>query len=79
MKNRDFHSEQKSVCSRKFLLFSVLKPFVYDPLVEWSKPARGQRMNPTDTGEITNEQVLVILTLFPINQDLGRLLSHLLM
>ncbi|XP_052796079.1 serine/threonine-protein kinase ATR-like isoform X2 [Mya arenaria] len=40
-------------------LMSVLKPFVYDPLVEWSKPARGQRQNPAPlnpTGEVTNEQ-----------------------
>ncbi|KAL5004570.1 hypothetical protein ScPMuIL_018026 [Solemya velum] len=39
-------------------LMSVLRPFVYDPLVEWSKPARGQRPNPSDSGEITNEQAL---------------------
>ncbi|XP_064607735.1 serine/threonine-protein kinase ATR-like [Liolophura sinensis] len=38
-------------------LMSVLKPFVYDPLVEWSKPARG-RSNPADSGEITNEQAM---------------------
>ena len=38
-------------------IYSVLKPFVYDPLVEWSKTPRGQRQPPTDTGEITNEQV----------------------
>ncbi|XP_045160246.2 serine/threonine-protein kinase ATR-like [Mercenaria mercenaria] len=37
-------------------LMSVLKPFVYDPLVEWSKPSRGHRHNPTESGEITNEQ-----------------------
>ena len=39
-----------------FLYFSVLRTFVYDPLVEWSKPARG-RSNPTDTGEVKNEKV----------------------
>nr|KAG5699557.1 hypothetical protein BaRGS_033753 [Batillaria attramentaria] len=43
-------------------LMSILKPFIYDPLVEWSK-SRGQgqtRSNPaaTETGEITNEQAL---------------------
>ncbi|XP_060578307.1 serine/threonine-protein kinase ATR-like [Ruditapes philippinarum] len=37
-------------------LMSMLKPFVYDPLVEWSKPSRGHRPNPTDSGDITNEQ-----------------------
>ena len=37
------------------MISSVLKPFVYDPLVEWSKPSK--RASPTDTGEITNEQV----------------------
>lgn len=37
-------------------LMSVLKPFVYDPLVEWSKPSKGHRQNPTESGEITNEQ-----------------------
>ncbi|XP_076443272.1 serine/threonine-protein kinase ATR-like isoform X2 [Babylonia areolata] len=39
-------------------LMSILKPFIYDPLVEWSKPSRDMRSNPTDTGEITNEQAL---------------------
>ncbi|XP_055956442.1 serine/threonine-protein kinase atr [Patella vulgata] len=39
-------------------LMSVLRPFIYDPLVEWSKPSRGQRSNPTDTGEISNEQAM---------------------
>lgn len=38
---------------------SVLKPFVYDPLVEWSKPSRDQRENPSISGEITNEQAKV--------------------
>lgn len=35
-------------------LLSVLKPFVHDPLVEWSKPSSKGR---TDLGEIKNEQV----------------------
>lgn len=39
-------------------LMSVLKPFVYDPLVEWSKPGKGGRSNPMDTGEINNEQAM---------------------
>ncbi|RUS83841.1 hypothetical protein EGW08_008382 [Elysia chlorotica] len=39
-------------------LMSVLKPFIYDPLVEWSKPSRGQRSNATDSGEINNELAL---------------------
>ncbi|KAK7116237.1 hypothetical protein V1264_001955 [Littorina saxatilis] len=37
---------------------SILKPFIYDPLVEWSKPSKEKRSNPTETGEITNEQAL---------------------
>ena len=37
---------------------SILKPFIYDPLVEWSKPSKEKRSNPTETGEITNEQVV---------------------
>ena len=36
-------------------LMSVLKSFIYDPLVEWSKPSKG-RSNPTETGEIKNEK-----------------------
>ncbi|KAL8622808.1 hypothetical protein ACOMHN_026929 [Nucella lapillus] len=39
-------------------LMSILKPFIYDPLVEWSKPSRETRSNPTESGEITNEQAL---------------------
>ncbi|XP_025077039.1 serine/threonine-protein kinase ATR-like isoform X1 [Pomacea canaliculata] len=41
-------------------LMSVLKPFIYDPLVEWSKPtSRDRRLNQAaETGEITNEQAL---------------------
>ncbi|KAL4227217.1 hypothetical protein ACF0H5_012662 [Mactra antiquata] len=37
-------------------LMSMLKPFVYDPLVEWSKPSRGHRQSSSESGEITNEQ-----------------------
>ncbi|GIY34757.1 hypothetical protein CDAR_97931 [Caerostris darwini] len=41
--------------SRTDALMSVLRPFVHDPLVEWSrKPSKVQH----DTGEITNEQGL---------------------
>ncbi|XP_041373194.1 serine/threonine-protein kinase ATR-like [Gigantopelta aegis] len=39
-------------------LMSVLKPFIYDPLVEWSKPPAGKRSNPTESGEISNEQAM---------------------
>ncbi|CAG2218942.1 ATR [Mytilus edulis] len=49
-------------------LMSVLKPFIYDPLVEWSKPVKpqgqrsalvpGQRSIVIDTGEINNEQAM---------------------
>jgi len=34
---------------------SILRPFVYDPLVEWSKPTP-KRSKKCDTGEVTNEQ-----------------------
>ena len=44
--------------SSTFHIFSVLKTFIYDPLVEWSKPAKG-RSNPTESGEIKNEQVSI--------------------
>ncbi|XP_075426221.1 serine/threonine-protein kinase ATR isoform X3 [Ascaphus truei] len=38
-------------------LMSVLKPFLHDPLVEWSKPARGSSKNQVnETGEIVNEK-----------------------
>ena len=38
---------------------SVLRPFVHDPLVEWSKP---KKTTPTlqETGEIFNEKVGII-------------------
>ncbi|CAN8011643.1 unnamed protein product, partial [Ixodes pacificus] len=39
-------------------LMSVLKPFVHDPLVEWSKAPKGSRANPPDSGEIINEKAL---------------------
>jgi len=35
-------------------LMSVLKPFVHDPLVEWTKPVKGRSI-PVDSGEINNE------------------------
>ena len=44
-------------------LLSVLKPFVHDPLVEWSKKANGNKGR-TDQGEIKNEQVSEFLNLF---------------
>jgi hypothetical protein len=44
----------------------VLKPFIYDPLVEWSKPVKpqgqrsiivpGQRSMVVDIGEINNDK-----------------------
>ena len=40
---------------------SILRPFIYDPLVEWSKPqTSGKRKgkNQSDTGEVTNEQAM---------------------
>ncbi|KAM8833099.1 serine/threonine-protein kinase ATR [Synchiropus picturatus] len=38
-------------------LMSVLKTFLHDPLVEWSKPSKGlSRPQPNETGEIVNEK-----------------------
>ncbi|OCT80913.1 hypothetical protein XELAEV_18027725mg [Xenopus laevis] len=38
-------------------LMSVLKPFLHDPLVEWSKPARGSSKGQVnETGEVMNEK-----------------------
>ena len=46
--------------STAFLL-SVLRTFIHDPLVEWRKKSKNQKMNPADTelalGEIHNDQV----------------------
>lgn len=42
-------------------LMSVLRPFIYDPLVEWSKTtSTGKKRGKAqiDTGEITNEQAM---------------------
>lgn len=38
----------------------ILRPFIYDPLVEWSKPpSAGKRKGKhSDTGEATNEQAM---------------------
>lgn len=37
---------------------SVLKTFLHDPLVEWSKPVRGNTKTlVNETGEIVNEKV----------------------
>jgi len=43
-------------------LMSVLKTFIFDPLVEWSKPVKGGRSNPTETGEIRNEKAQTHVT-----------------
>ncbi len=41
-------------------LMSVLKTFIYDPLVEWSKPAKGTRTTHlSESGEINNEKVSI--------------------
>ncbi|XP_073435201.1 serine/threonine-protein kinase ATR isoform X1 [Dendrobates tinctorius] len=38
-------------------LMSVLKPFLHDPLVEWSKPVRGgSKVQANETGEVVNEK-----------------------
>ncbi|KAG8185459.1 hypothetical protein JTE90_019718 [Oedothorax gibbosus] len=42
--------------SRTDALMSVLRPFVHDPLVEWSRSKHSKAQH--DTGEITNEQGL---------------------
>ncbi|KAK3087699.1 hypothetical protein FSP39_009351 [Pinctada imbricata] len=42
-------------------LMSVLKPLVYDPLVEWSRGQKGQKASSGDDkskGEITNDQAM---------------------
>lgn len=41
-----------------FYLFSVLKTFLHDPLVEWSKPVKGNtKAQVNETGEVVNEKV----------------------
>ena len=50
-------------------LLSVLKPFVHDPLVEWSKQAIKGR---TELGEIKNEQV----KLRNVTECIGLMLSN---
>ena len=45
------------VRSHKDTFVSVLSSFVYDPLVEWSKPSRGAARNQATTGEVSNEKV----------------------
>lgn len=35
-------------------LLSVLRTFIYDPLVEWSKPVRKNKNSSTETGETQN-------------------------
>ena len=37
-------------------LMSVLKTFIYDPLVEWSKPPKGRSSAAAESGEIRNEK-----------------------
>ena len=37
-------------------LMSVLKTFIYDPLVEWSKPPKGRNSAAAESGEIRNEK-----------------------
>ena len=44
---------------------SVLKTFLHDPLVEWSKPAKGLvKTQASETGEIVNEKVIMEACLF---------------
>lgn len=45
-------------CYHICLHFSVLKTFLHDPLVEWSKPVKGHSKAPlNETGEVVNEKV----------------------
>lgn len=52
-----------------FLIFplSVLKTFLHDPLVEWSKQAKGlSKAQANETGEIVNEKVCEFLGFRPL-------------
>ncbi|XP_076350485.1 serine/threonine-protein kinase ATR-like isoform X2 [Tachypleus tridentatus] len=49
----------KVMRNQKEALMSVLKPFVYDPLVEWSKSTKSLRSVSLDSGEINNEKALI--------------------
>lgn len=50
------------VVSIFLFLFSVLKTFLHDPLVEWSKQGKGLSKAPAnETGEILNEKVCDLL------------------
>ncbi|XP_072266233.1 serine/threonine-protein kinase ATR [Pyxicephalus adspersus] len=52
-------------------LMSVLKPFLHDPLVEWSKPARGgTKVQANETGEVVNEKVCTIWMEMSIYQQI---------
>lgn len=37
-------------------LMSVLRPFVYDPLVSWSRQSKSERSERTDSQAMTNVQ-----------------------
>lgn len=46
-------------------LLSVLKTFLHDPLVEWSKQAKGlSKAQANETGEIVNEKVCAFHNVF---------------
>lgn len=48
------------ICSvfQFFSYLSVLKTFLHDPLVEWSKPVKGpSKTQANESGEIVNEKV----------------------
>lgn len=47
-----------------FPLLSVLKTFLHDPLVEWSKQAKGlSKAQANETGEIVNEKVFTCINI----------------
>lgn len=45
-------------------LVSVLKPFLYDPLVMWT----GRDTKADENSEMTNDQVSIIVCLFTVNK-----------
>lgn len=54
----------RNVSKFRFCVFfpplSVLKTFLHDPLVEWSKQAKGPcKTQANETGEIVNEKVCI--------------------
>ena len=57
--------------------FSVLRTFIYDPLVEWQRTKGrellGEASKNKETGEVTNEEVSVLLGTARFWHDLGKI------